>query len=203
MSVTDKDIFDKFRQMAGGSLTQEQVDGLNAVIRAGQRQQVIDMFAIYDDVYMTTSLEGMALIAGFEGYKDKAYLDGAGVWTIGFGTTVYPDGSRVKKGDSCTYDQAIMWKKHAIAGFEKAVNEIITVPMKQNQFDALVSLTYNIGATAFHKSSIDDLINAGKTSEALEVWAKYRNIRNPKTNKLEVSKGLVNRRTAEIEYFKR
>lgn len=203
MSVTDKDIFDKFRAMAGGSLTAEQVKGLNAVIAAGHRQNIIAAFAINDDVYMYTSMEGMTVLAGFEGYEKVAYKDIAGVWTIGFGTTRYPDGTKVKQGDVCTKDQALLWKKHDIEFFENHVNRIITVQVKQNQFDALVCLVYNIGVAAFEKGSIDNHINEGRIDKALEVWAEYRNARNPKTGKLEVSKGLVNRRNAEIALFKK
>lgn len=202
MSVTDKEIFDRFREMSGGSLTQAQVDGLNAVLAASKREDVIKAFALdLDDVDMHVSLDGMNLIAGFEGYRNKAYKDIAGIWTIGFGTTVYPDGTKVKAGDTCTREQALMWKKHDIAFFEKHVNRIITRGLKQNQFDALVSLVYNVGVSAFESGKVDDLINAGKFQEATEVWAKYNKARNPKTKKLEVSQGLVNRRNAEIAYF--
>lgn len=202
MSITDKQIFDKFREMSGGKLTQEQVNALNAVIAAGHREDVIKAFQLSDnDVYMTTSLDGMKLIAGFESYRDKAYRDVAGVPTIGFGTTVYPNGTKVKMGDTCTKEQALLWKKNDIAKFEKHINDIITVPLKQNQFDALVSLVYNIGPTAFKTGSVDDLINAGNIKEALEVWAKYNKARNPKTGELEVVPGLQNRRNAEIAHF--
>lgn len=202
MSASDKQIFDKFREMSGGKLTQEQVDGLNAVIRAGHRASIIQAFSLgEDDVDMHVSLDGMKLIAGFEGFRSVAYKDIAGVWTIGFGTTVYPNGVRVKKGDTCTREQALLWKKHDIEFFERHVNRIITVPLTQRQFDAVVSLVYNIGVKAFEDGTVDDLINAGKHKEAVEVWAKYNKARNPKTGKLEVSQGLVNRRTAEIAYF--
>lgn len=202
MSVTDKEIFDKFRAMSGGKLTQEQVDGLNAVIAAGHRADVIAAFAIgSNDVDMHVSLDGMKLIAGFEGFRDKAYRDIAGVPTLGFGTTRYPDGTPVKMGDTCTLEQALLWKKHDIEFFERHVNRIITVPLTQRQFDAVVSLVYNVGVAAFESGKVDDLINQGRLKEAVEVWAKYRNARNPKTKKLEVSQGLVNRRNAEIAYF--
>jgi len=202
MSVSDKQIFDKLREMSGGKLTQEQVDGLNAVIQAGHRESIIQAFALgTDDVDMHVSLDGMNLIAGFEGFRDTAYKDIAGVWTIGFGTTVYPNGVRVKNGDTCTREQALLWKKHDIEFFERHVNRIITVPLTQRQFDAVVSLVYNIGVKAFEDGTVDDLINAGNIKEATEVWAKYNKARNPKTGKLEVSQGLVNRRTAEIAYF--
>ena len=200
MSVTDKEIFDKFREMAGGKLTKEQVEALNAVIAAGQREEVIKAFAIHDDVYMTTSLKGMQIIAGFESYRSTAYKDSVGVWTIGFGTTVYPNSKKVSQGDTCTKEQALMWKAHDVAFFERHINRIITVPLKQNQFDAIVSLVYNIGVRAFEDGSVDNLINAGKIEEALTVWAKYNKGRIGGV--LKPIAGLTNRRTAEIAHFK-
>lgn len=199
--MSDKKIFDRLREMSGGKLTQEQVDGINAVIAAGHREDIRKAFSITDDVYMNVSLEGMQLIAGFEGYRSTAYLDSAGIWTIGFGTIKYPNGVRVKKGDTCTREQALMWKKHDIAYFEKKVNDIITVPLKQGQFDALVSFVYNIGETAFANGRVDDFINAGKTEEALKVWASYNKARV--RGVLTPIAGLTNRRNAEIAYFRK
>lgn len=199
--MSDKELFDRLREMSGGTLTQQQVDGVNAVLTAGLSGAIREMFKVVHGVTMSVSLNGMAILAGFEGFRADAYLDGAGVWTIGFGTTIYPNGIRVKKGDTCTREQALIYKKHDVQFFEKHVNRIITVPLKQNQFDALVCLVYNIGVGAFESGSVDNLINSGKVAEAVSVWSKYRNVRNPKTGKLEVSKGLVNRRTAEISLF--
>ena len=61
---------------------------------------------------------------------------------------------KVKKGDACTAEQAKAYFKHDLAKFEKTVNESVTVPLTQNQFDALVSLTYNIGSGAFKNSTL-------------------------------------------------
>ena len=94
-----------------------------------------------------------------------------------------------------------MWKKHDIAYFEKKVNDIITVPLKQGQFDALVSFVYNIGETAFANGRVDDFINAGKTEEALKVWASYNKARV--RGVLTPIAGLTNRRNAEIAYFRK
>lgn len=199
--MSDKQIFDRLREMSGGRLTQDQVNGINAVIEAGHRAEIRKAFELSDDVYMTTSLEGMHLIAGFEGYRSVAYLDSASVWTIGFGTIKYPNGTRVKKGDTCTKEQALMWKKHDIAYFEEKVNKIITVPLKQGQFDALVSFVYNIGETAFANGRVDDLINTGKTEEALKIWASYNKARV--SGVLRPIAGLTNRRNAEIAYFRK
>ena len=84
--MTTKPFFDAARVIAGGKLTQAQVDELN---------KVVDKLAPGGK---TTSDVGVDLISGFEGTRFKAYDDGVGVWTIGTGTTVYPNGVKVKRG---------------------------------------------------------------------------------------------------------
>ena len=88
---------------------------------------------------MKTSQVGIELISSFEDLKLNAYDDGVGVWTIGIGTTVYPNGMKVKKGDKCTLDQAKEYFAHDLKRFESSVNNLVKVPLTQNQFDGLVS----------------------------------------------------------------
>ncbi|EXA91353.1 lysozyme from bacteriophage [Acinetobacter baumannii] len=88
--MTRKNFFDTARAIAGGKLTQAQVDDLN---------KLVDKFAPSS---MTTSDVSIVLISGFEDTRFKAYDDGVGVWTIGTGTTVYPNGVKVKQGNTCT-----------------------------------------------------------------------------------------------------
>ncbi|MDU4063032.1 MAG: lysozyme [Acinetobacter baumannii] len=167
--MTTKPFFDAARVIAGGKLTQAQVDDLN---------KVVEKLAPSG---MTTSDVGVDLIISFEGTRFKAYDDGVGVWTIGTGTTVYPNGVKVKQGDTCK--------------FEKTVNESVTVPLTQNQFDALVSLTYNIGSGAFNNSTLLKKLNKGDYQGAADqflVWNKAGG---------KVMKGLVRRREAERALF--
>ena len=91
-----------------------------------------------------------------------------GVWTIGFGTTIYPNGIKVKKGDTCTLDQAKSYMAHDLKKFEQAVNGAVNIALNQNQFDALVSLAYNIGTGAFNKSTLVKKLNAGDISGAAD-----------------------------------
>lgn len=91
------------------------------------------------------------MITSFEDLKLSAYLCPANVWTIGFGTTIYPTGTRVKQGDKCTEAQAKAYFAHDLKRFERAVKGSMAVPLTQNQFDALVSLAYKIGETALQK----------------------------------------------------
>ena len=83
---------------------------------------------------MKTSNSGINLIKGFEGKRLKAYDDGVGVWTIGFGTIKYPNGVRVKKGDTCTESQAEQYLRNDLVVFENAINRLVKVPLNQNQF---------------------------------------------------------------------
>ena len=144
---------------------------------------------------MKTSSNGTALIREFEGFVANAYLCPADVWTIGIGTTVYPNGAKVKKGDKCTQAQALEYLQHDLKSFEKTVNDSVKVPLSQNQFDALVSLAYNIGSTAFKNSTLLKKLNAKDFTGAADqflVWNKGGG---------KVLKGLVRRREAERALF--
>ena len=144
---------------------------------------------------MSLSPEGINQICNFEGLKLSAYDDGNGVWTIGYGTTRYPNGKRVSEGDRCTLDQAKAYMQHDLKIFERAVNSSVKVSLKQNQFDALVSLTYNIGVGAFKNSTLLKKLNLGDYKEAanqFDVWI------NAGGKRLQ---GLVNRRAIEKKLF--
>ncbi|ENX06247.1 lysozyme [Acinetobacter courvalinii] len=179
-----KPFFDEARKLAGGKLTQAQVDDLNKVVNG-----------LSPSKGKTTSQVGINLITSFEDLKLDAYDDGVGVWTIGYGTTVYPNGIKVKQGNKCTLAQAKEYFAHDLNRFEKAVNQSVKVSINQNQFDALVSLTYNIGETAFKKSTLLMLLNANKFTEAADQFAVWNKGGG------QVMKGLVRRRAAERELF--
>jgi len=144
---------------------------------------------------MSLSVDGVNQICNFEGLKLSAYDDGTGVWTIGYGTTRYPNGKRVSEGDRCTLEQAKAYMQHDLKIFERAVNSSVKVPLKQNQFDALVSLAYNIGVGAFKHSTLLKKLNSGDYKEAanqFDVWV------NAGGKRLQ---GLVNRRAMEKKLF--
>lgn len=188
-----KHIFDFLRKISGGKLTQKQVDAADKLI-ATAYDDLNDVLGIATDE-MHVSPSGVDLICNFEGLRLKAYDDGVGVWTIGYGTTKYPNGIRVKKGDTCTLDQAKAYMQNDLKAFEQTVNSAVKVPLNQNQFDALVSLAYNIGATAFKKSTLVKRLNEGNYNAAanqFNVWV------NAGGKRME---GLVNRRAAERTLF--
>ena len=72
------------------------------------------------------SKTGIDLISSFEGIRLNAYDDGVGVWTIGIGTTIYPNGVKVKKGDKCTLEQAKEYFAHDLKRFESSVNKLVS-----------------------------------------------------------------------------
>jgi lysozyme len=144
---------------------------------------------------MNTSQTGINLIKGFEGKRLSAYDDGVGVWTIGYGTIKYPNGVRVKKGDTCTDAQAESYLKNDLVKFENAINRFVKVPVNQNQFDALSSFTYNLGETNLSKSTLLKKLNAKDYAGAADqflVWNKAGG---------KVMNGLVRRREAERSLF--
>ena len=143
---------------------------------------------------MNISANGINLICGFEGLELKAYDDGVGVWTIGYGTTII-NGVKVKKGDTCTTEQAKSYMAQDLKKFESAVNTAVKVPLNQNQFDALVSLTYNIGTGAFKDSTLLKKLNAKDYKGAAAQFPRWNRGGG------RVLNGLVKRRKIEMELF--
>jgi lysozyme len=147
---------------------------------------------------MKTSNKGIELIKRFEGLRLKAYVCSGGVDTIGYGTTILPNGIKVPKGSTCTKEQAEMFLKNDLEKFESGVRKLVTVPIKQNQFDALVCFAYNVGLGALGKSTLLKKININPNSEEIESefmkWSFAKHIQ------LE---GLRLRRKAESELYEK
>lgn len=146
---------------------------------------------------MKVSDKGIALLHKFEGCKLEAYLCPAKVWTIGYGNTFYLDGTPVKEGDKITQEQANELFKNILVNFEKCVLKALgKTKVNQNQFDALVSLTYNIGCGAMAKSTVMRLTKANPNDPAIAnaflMWNKIKG---------KVSNGLQRRRAAENELY--
>lgn len=144
---------------------------------------------------MITSPLGKSIIKTHEGYSSKAYLCPARVWTIGYGTTTYPNGQKVKEGDTCTREQAEAYLSHHLKQFEAAILGAVRVPLTQNQFDSLVSLVYNIGPAAFSTSTLLKKLNTRDyqgTAEEFPRWNKSNG---------KVLQGLVRRREEERKLF--
>jgi lysozyme len=132
------------------------------------------------------------LIKKYEGCRLKAYKDAVGIETIGYGTTVYPDGTSVKAGDVITQDQADAYMNHYI--MNHIMPHIKDLNLTDNQQMALISLIYNIGAPAFLKSKCYKAIKA-KDWETV-----YKNWDWCKANG-KFLKGLAKRRAEELYLF--
>ena len=128
---------------------------------------------------MKIGKDGLSLIKEMEGLKLQAYLCPAGKWTIGYGCTQYGNkctqfgNGPVKKGDVITSSIAEDLLRYDLEWVEEAINDLVKVPLLQNQFDALCSFVYNLGKTAFSKSTLLKLINKRAYDAAANEFPKW------------------------------
>lgn len=139
---------------------------------------------------MKLSARGQRLIERFEGRMYMAYQDGGGVWTIGVGHT-----KGIKKGMVATGAQIDAWFAEDSAEAVAGVNKSVTATMTQNQFDAMVSLAFNIGVTALSGSTLVRKFNAGDIAGAALQFVRW----NQDNGKVIL--GLTRRRQAEADLF--
>lgn len=143
---------------------------------------------------LVLSVAAIAGIAGFEGYRGDAYVPVPGdKVTVGHGTTQYPNGSPIRLGDKVTPQRAMELLQHDVSRFGRAVLRCAPVPMYQHEYDAFVSLAYNIGAGAFCQSTIAKRLNAFDYAGACKgilAWDKFKG---------KPLRGLTNRRQAEYK----
>lgn len=144
---------------------------------------------------MQASNNGINLIKQFEGCKLTAYRDSVGVWTIGYGWTRPVDGKPIKAGMKIDIPIAERLLKTGLVGYEFDVMKMVRVRLSQNQFDALVSFCYNLGARSLSTSTLLKKLNAGDYAGAANEF--------PKWNKAggKVLAGLTRRREAEKSLF--
>jgi lysozyme len=145
----------------------------------------------------------LALIKQFEGLRLMSYLCTGNRWTIGYGTTVYADGTMVQPGDTCTKAEAETLLAMDIKHFVADVRSLVKVPVTNNQLCALISFAYNVGsdidadkiAEGLGDSTLLKKLNAGDYAGAADEF--------PKWNKSggKVTPGLTRRREAERKLF--
>lgn len=137
-----------------------------------------------------TSQQGIDLIKRWEGCRLGAYLCPANVWTIGYGHT-----GTATPGMCISYERAEELLKVDLQRFEKAVRNCVKVPINQNQFDALVSLAYNIGIAAFSNSTLLTILNQKSYALSAEQFHRWNRV-----GKVTL-KGLTDRRKEEYQLF--
>ncbi len=136
---------------------------------------------------LTLSASALVGIAVHEGYRGEAYIPVKGdVPTIGFGTT-----AGVKPGDRIEPVQALVRKLADVQRFEGALKECVRVPLHQYEYDAFMSLAYNIGPGAFCGSTLVRRLNAGDYTGACNEILRWDRFRG------EPMRGLTLRRQAE------
>lgn len=145
-------------------------------------------------ILSSVSAAALVGIAGWEGYRARAYDDGTGVQTLGWGSTRREDGSPVQRGDTTTPERALIALNRDAQRTARAIAACIgSVPLAQHEFDAFVSLAYNIGPGAFCRSTIFKRLKenppdyAGACA-AIKLWNRAGGRELP---------GLVKRREAE------
>jgi lysozyme len=143
---------------------------------------------------MQTSESGIDLVKRFEGLELESYQDIAGIWTIGYGhtETAGPD-----QKISASEAEALL--RRDLKPREKAVSELASVSLNQNEFDALVSFVYNVGIAGFRGSTARKRLNRGDrlgAADALMWWNKAT-----VNGVLREVTGLTRRRAAERGLF--
>ena len=146
---------------------------------------------------MKLNTQGYRLICMFEGFSAKPYLCSAKVPTIGYGNTYYLNGKKVTLLDKPITELEAFEMFKAIADkFADKVSKLVTTPVDQNQFNALVSLAYNIGPANFQKSTLLKKVNFNHNDPSIRTeflkWNKAGG---------QVLKGLTIRRTAEADLY--
>ena len=150
----------------------------------------IILLAIGIGILMKLGERGTEILKYFEGCKLTAYQDSVGVWTIGYGHT-----KGVYDGMTITQDQAEQMLLSELEEYEVYIKDMVTVPLTQNQFDALVVWVYNLGPTNFRNSTLLKELNAGNYNAAGQEITRWNKAGG------KVLAGLVKRREAEAQLF--
>lgn len=141
--------------------------------------------------------KGIDLIASHEGFKPKPYLCPANVPTVGFGTTRYPNGTKVNLNDrEITKEEALSFLQYNVKIFELDVDAMATDNLNQNQFNALVSFAYNLGSQALKSSTLLKKVNTNMLDKTIrDEFNKWVHAGG------DVLPGLVKRRKNEADMY--
>lgn len=139
---------------------------------------------------------GLEIVKHYEGLRLKSYRDPVGIWTIGYGTTTAAGvGIDVRPNMTITEQEADTYLRRALDKFAGEILPAMKREPTQNQFSAMLSLAYNIGPTAFKKSTCLRRFNAGDIEGAADALTWFNKAGG------KVLRGLVRRRAAEHELF--
>jgi GH24 family phage-related lysozyme (muramidase) len=169
-------------------------------------QQMSDPPAATAKRSLRVSPQGIDFIKGWEGFRAHTYNDPVGHCTVGYGTLLHTgncDGRPAEHAyaDGVTEAKATELLQQETAGFQQVISDTVSVPLNQNQNDALVSFVYNVGGGNFRSSTLLRLLNDGNYASVpaeLKKWTKAHD-----NGKLVELPGLVKRRAAEAELFQR
>jgi lysozyme len=139
---------------------------------------------------MIISKKGLDLLKSFEGLRLVSYRCPVGIWTIGYGTT-----QGIKEGMRITEKQAEIFLQQDLYKVEQTIQRLVKVPITQCIFDALAAFIYNVGGSAFEDSTLLNLLNQKKYSEAGDQLLRW-----DKAGDKELE-GLTRRRRAERKLF--
>ncbi|PCJ33020.1 MAG: lysozyme [Gammaproteobacteria bacterium] len=150
---------------------------------------------------MKTSAQGVDLLIRREGLRRKWYFDSKHLPTIGVGHLITATehlsghikiaGVKVKWRKGLTFDQVTLLFKQDLLKFEKTINTHVKIKLKPHQFDALVSFSYNIGRSAFFRSTLLRRLNLGRFAAAADEFKRWRR-----------PAGIISRRAGELAQFK-
>jgi lysozyme len=136
------------------------------------------------------------LIEEFEGLQVIAYKCPSGVTTIGYGSTRYESGGRVRMGDVISVVRAEQLLERDIDKIRDQISDLITADLTKNQYDALVSFVYNVGITNFKDSKLLEMVNENPNNRSIKrEFMKWVHSNGKRLN------GLVRRRKAEIDLY--
>jgi lysozyme len=146
---------------------------------------------------MIPSQKCIDLIKQFEGFEKTSYKCPAGIWTIGYGSTMWNDGRKVEQGQKITLEGGEMLLRWELKNKSSA---LIGLTLNQNQYDALLSFIYNLGVGAFKKSTLYKKVKINANDDSIrDEFMKWNKARV--NGKLVELKGLTNRRKSEINLY--
>ncbi|AZA74550.1 lysozyme [Chryseobacterium indoltheticum] len=135
-------------------------------------------------------------VCDLEGFKEYAYKDSGGVWTVGYGQTYFSGGKKVMQYDKIGKTESILFVQKKVEKIYYNIVKRINRTLPENQYVALISFVYNVGETAFNRSTLLKFINMNR--EKIEIISEFKNWVYVKGVFVQ---GLLNRRLKESSLY--